>query len=89
MVLQRFLTVPEEQRACALQRLRRRRFHTADAMLRCRVEAGMSGPRDLEKIHEEIREDHRQSPSGLRGYSEEGIPQSSEGRKNCTCSRAI
>jgi len=74
-----FLTVPEEQRACALQRLRRRCFHSADAVLRRSVEAGMSGPGDLEEIYEEIREDHRQSPSGLRGYSEKGIPQSYEG----------
>lgn len=86
-VLQPFLTVPEEQRACALQRLRRRRFHPADTMLRRRVEAGMSGPGDLEEVHEEIREDHRQGFGGLCGYSEEGIPQPSEGGTNCMCSR--
>jgi len=54
-----FFLVPKEQRACALQCLRCRYFHTVDAVLRCSIEAGMFRPRDLEEIHEEIREDYR------------------------------
>lgn len=81
------LTVPKEQRARALQRFRRRRLHTTDAMLRRGIETRVSRSGDLEEVHEEIREDHRQGSGGLCGYSEERIPQPSEGRTNRTFPR--
>jgi len=81
------LTVPKEQRARALQRFRRRRLHTIDTMLRRSIETRVSRSGDLEEVHEEIRQDHRQGFGGLCGYSEERIPQPSEGRTNRTFSR--
>lgn len=83
------LTVPKEQRARALQRLRRRRFHTTDTVLRRSIKTRVSRSGNLEEIHEEIREDHCQGFGGLRGYSEERISQPPEGGANRMSSRLI
>lgn len=42
----------------------------------------MSRPGDLEALHEEVCEDHRQSPHRLRGHCQERVPRTSQGGKN-------
>lgn len=84
LTLCKFTAVPKEQRTRAVQRIRRRRLHAINPVLRRGLQAGMSWSGDLEEIHEEVRENHRESVSRLCRYREEGIPKSPEGRKNRT-----
>ncbi|ROT68600.1 hypothetical protein C7M84_013253 [Penaeus vannamei] len=46
-----------------------------------RVETRVSGPRDLEEVHEEIRQDDRQGAAGLCRHHQEGVPQLRHGRE--------
>ena len=73
-------TVPTELGTCAVLELGGGRVHAADAVLRRRLETGVSRPGDLEEVHEAIRQDHRQGPHRLRGHRQEGVPDTSQGR---------
>lgn len=51
-------------------------------MFRGHIETGMSGPRDIQPVHEETREDHRQSAVGVRGHRPKRIRRQRVGREN-------
>ena len=80
----KFIAVPKEQRARAVQRLRRRRLHTINPVLRRGLQAGVPRSRDLEEVHEEVRKDHCESVGCVRRHREEGVPKPPEGGTNRT-----
>lgn len=61
------------------------RVHAAHAVFRGHIQTGMSGPRDIEPVHEEAGENHRQSVVGLRGHSSKRIRRQRTRRANREC----
>ncbi len=73
--------VPSEQRARAVLQLSCRRVYPTDSMLWCREQTGMPRSRDLEEVHETIRQDCRQSAHGLCERRGKGVWAVRQGRK--------
>ena len=73
-------TVPKEHGTLQLLQLRGGRVHAADAVLRGAAEAGVPGPRDLEALHEAVRQDGRQGAHLLHQPPQAGLPQPCQGR---------
>lgn len=67
------LTVPAKQRTYSLLDFSGGHFHAIGPVLWCGFQTRMSRPRNLETIHETIRQNHSQSIAGLCRYSQKGV----------------
>lgn len=74
------LIVHEEQRTFALLELCRGRVHTTHAMLWCGQQTWVPRSRDLETLHEKVRQDNSQGANSLCRHSQVGLPGAHEGR---------
>lgn len=74
------IAVPAKQRALVVLELGGGRVHAADAVLRRGVQARVSRPRDLEALHEALRQDHREGAGGVRRDRQGGLPEPRAGR---------
>lgn len=71
--------VPEEQRARVVLQLGGGRVHATDTVFRRCVEAGVSGPGNLEAVHEALCQNHCQGANRIRRHRQARIPRAPQG----------
>ena len=75
-------SVPAKQRTHPVFDVGGGHLHATRPVFWCRVETRMSGSRNLETLHETIRQDDSQSIACLRRHGQKGIPTTDKRRAN-------